>query len=482
MRFRTLLAVWLVGSILLTIIVGGVLSRLDALADELFITLVFVALAVFSCLILWPMFTTLLTLKKITFVLFISVCIPLIVFGTTFVMAFITAPQKPMVGMGDSLIPETRTTPTKEPVAEPRLTETAWPEAIQNDVDLSQLTAWAAGKAPVLIYRDEVSSTDGPAGRSFPTIKIWRKIGAEPYEELATVGKVGEYPIDIDLSRDKKSLLINLENKLQLLDLDTKELRDIFVPKKSTYLGAVFSPDNKELFIWDQFYAEPNEKQYFVHRLNLETLEDTLLATGDDGMYGPIVWRNDNVIVLYEPMGEFARSWYFDLATNEITQTPNVDMSGFVSNDGKSMSVVNDWVNDICNEFSGSAWSGYKIVDPVLGVVQGGLKQQGKPAGIGAFSPDGKRILYSVGENIASKEKCDDHSGPLVYYESRYDGGNKKRISYDQFMKLANEWGYDSIGAEERYDYQSNYYTITINERPIVSAGKDLRIIAQYLK
>lgn len=355
--------------------------------------------------------------------------------------------------------------------------------AIQHEIDLSKEVTWSNSKVPVVIYRDEVSSTDGPDGRSFPAIKIWRKIGSEPYEELATVGKVGEYPIDVTLSRDKKSLLINLESKLQLLDLETKELRDIFVPKKSTYLGAVFSPDDKYLFIWDQIYADPEDNQYFVHKLNLETLEDVVLASGEDKeVYSPTLWREDGKVIMAQLLGEFANSWYFDLETNLLIQTKGRPMAGYVSSDGKSMSVVNAFVENICNEFSGDAWSGYKILDPVSGMLQGGLRQQGKPAGIGAFSPDGRQIIYSVGENIITKEKCDVRSRPSIYYQSNYDGSGRKKLTHDQYMKLANEWGYDSLSAEAEYDYQTNGYAITINGKPIVSSDKDLRIIAQYLK
>lgn len=366
---------------------------------------------------------------------------------------------------------------------EPVPSEAFVSSAVQHEIDLSREAAWADAKTPVLIYRDEVSSTDGPTGRSFPTIKIWRKIGSEPYEELTSVGKVGEYPIDVTLSQNRRSLLINLESKLQLLDLETKKLRDIFVPKKSTYLGAVFSPDDKYLFIWDQFYAKPMDNQYFIHKLNLETLEDTILASGEDGeAYSPTLWRDDGKVIMAQLMGEFANAWYFDLETNSLVQTNGKPMTGYVSANGKSMSVVNASVENICNEFSGDAWSGYKILDPVSGVIQGNLKQQGKPAGIGAFSPDGKQIIYSVGENIVSKEQCDVRPKPSIYYQSNYNGSGRKMLTYNQYMRLANEWGYDSIGADIDFDYEKNTYTISINEKPIVSSGKDLRIIAQYLK
>lgn len=365
---------------------------------------------------------------------------------------------------------------------EPIAPEVIASSAIQHEIDLTKEISWADGKTPVLIYRDEISSTN-TAERGYPTIKIWRKIGSEPYEELATVGKVGEYPIEVTLSQDKKSLLVNLESKLQLLDLETKELRDIFVPEKSTYLGAVFSPDNKYLFIWDQFYAEPEDNQYFVHKLNLETLEDVVLVSGEDKeVYSPTLWREDGKIIVAQLMGEFANSWYFDLEKNSLVQIKGGPMAGHVSADGKSMSVVNAFVGNICNEFSGDAWSGYKIIDPVSGIVQGGLRQQGKPAGIGAFSPDGKQIIYSVSENIVSKEQCDVQPKPPTYYQSNYDGSGRKKLTHDQYMGLANEWGYDSIGAEIDYDYEKNTYTISVNEKPIVSSSKDLRIVAQYLK
>ncbi len=355
--------------------------------------------------------------------------------------------------------------------------------AVQHEVDLEQAVSWSDGKVPVIIYKEEVTSSEGSSGRSYPTIRIWRKVGAQPYEELATVGRVDEYPIDVSLSHNKKTLLINLESRLQLLDLETRELKDIFTPTKSTYLGAIFSPDDKELFIWDQFYAREDEKEYFVHRLNLETFQDTILFTGVNGsMYGPIVWREDNKIILYEPLGEFARSWYFDLETNQILQTPNSNMSGFVSRNGMLMSVVNSHVEDICNEFSGDAWSGYKILDPVTGALLGGLKQQWKPAGISAFSRDGKEILYSVGENVTSRENCAVNVGSSRYFTSHINGGSPKQMSYDSYMRTMNEWGYESMGAEEHYNYENNTYSITINNKPIVTSSKTLGIVAQYLK
>mgnify|MGYP002336219533 CR=1 FL=1 len=355
--------------------------------------------------------------------------------------------------------------------------------AVQRQVDLTQDTPWAAEKTPVLIYREEIGSTDGPTGRGFPTVKIWRKVGSEPHEELAVVGKVNEFPNEVIISPNKRSLLINLESKLQLLDLETKEVKDIFTPRKSTYLTPVFSPDGKELFIWDQFYAK-EDKEYFVYRLNLETLVSTLITSGDNGsVFGPVVWRDDNKVVMYEPLGEFARSWYFDLSTNKIIQTPYSDMYGFVSNDGKSMSIVSDWVDDICNEFSGSAWSGYKIIDPVSGAIQGRLKQQGKPTSIAAFSPDKKQILYVTGENVTDQNQCSTESdSPTTHYISNYNGGNAKKIRYDLFMKLVNHWGYDTIGAAVKYNYQNNSSAIYLNETLVVSSDKELGIIAEYFK
>ncbi len=356
-------------------------------------------------------------------------------------------------------------------------------QATRYDLDLSQEIDWAEGKVPVLIYTDEVSSVVDPTGRSFPTVKIWIKIGSSPHEELATIGKVGEYPNTIRLSPDKKQLLLNLESKLQLLDLDTKQIRDIFIPEKSTYLGAVFSPNSKELFVWDQFYSEVNDKQYFVHRLNLETLEDVLITTGNTGTaFGPIVWRDDSKVVLYEPMGEFARSWYFDFATNKIIETPNTNMSGFVSSDGKSMSVVSEWIDDICNEFAGSAWSGYKIVDPVSGTIQGQLKQQGRPATISAYSPDKRQILYATRENATDKSKCDEDLNSFQYYLSNYSGGTSESITYHSFMRLLNNWGYDNIGATIKYDYDNNSSGIYLNGKAIVTSNKGLEIVAQYLQ
>src|SRR3989344_2602074 len=116
--------------------------------------------------------------------------------------------------------------------------------------------------------------------RLWPTEKILRKVGGATPETLAEVGKVGEYPNNYKLNPDKKFLLINLGSKLQILDLTTKELKDLFIPKG--VVGSMsYSPDGTQLFIWDDKYLpQDGNNRYYIHRFTISSRKDEILKQG----------------------------------------------------------------------------------------------------------------------------------------------------------------------------------------------------------
>lgn len=260
-------------------------------------------------------------------------------------------------------------------------------------------------KIPIVIYKEELMSTETET-RLWPTIRIWQKSQNTDSEILVDkIGKINEYPLDFMLSPDNKTLLINLESKLIALDIKTKSFKDLLMPKKE--IGSYqFSPDSKKLLIWDQKYAS-TDYEYYVHEYDFETGSQKILHQGntDEKYFSIRKWRDDNIVLLQQAGGEVVISWYFDLNSGKLTQSPNAGSNvDYASKTGKYIVLANKFVNDACNDKMGSAPSIYKIQDPVTGKVYGNFGIAEKMNYLVAFSPDNKEVLFSSEEPPAARD------------------------------------------------------------------------------
>lgn len=274
----------------------------------------------------------------------------------------------------------------------------------------------------VEIVAREVGAVDAN-DRRWPIERILRRVGHRAEETLAEVGRVGEYPIAYFLSPDKKFLLINLESKLQILNLETKELKDLFIPKQQV-MTAVFSPDGKELLIWDQKYAPADgDYRYFIHRFTISTGEDRVLKEGTSE--NPFVlgaWRHDGKVILREGHPESSVPYSFDLATRELVKTPGEWEAGFLSASGRAMAVVKDIMEDACNDYTGEAPTAYHIIEPVSGKILGGVGVAGHRVSVLSFSPDDEEILYQAQKPWTRPQDC-DKKATLNYYRAQIRTG-----------------------------------------------------------
>lgn len=257
-------------------------------------------------------------------------------------------------------------------------------------------TTVAAG-TPVAIYTEQTKEVDGK-GRTWPTIKIWKKVGDQQPALLAdNIGKIGEYPNSFLLTPDNKALIVNLESKLQMLDLETKVLKDIFKPKKQVQ-SFIFSRDGKRLFIWDQVYASSNDYEYFIHSLDLSTGAVKLMKHSNTG--GNFFFfsgeREDGILAVDQAMGEASVPWYFNPKTAELKQTPGTSASlyGMSSSTGKYVASVTSSVQNICNDFSGEDASTFNLIDRVTGKVVDAIGVKDNATQIVAFSPDDTKVMY----------------------------------------------------------------------------------------
>jgi hypothetical protein len=356
-------------------------------------------------------------------------------------------------------------------------TEQPTPTDNQNVSQATETPNSQAEHLPVVIYTQQVKTTNN-GSRTWPTVRILRKVGDLEPEVLAEVGKVGEHPNDFQLSPDNKFLLVNLESKLQILNLSTKELKDLFIPKRQV-LSVSYSPDAKQLFIWDQKYA-PTEgnNSYYVHLFTLADQKDQIIKQGTNAspFFGS-VWRSDNKVILSEARGEFSRPWYFDLSNNQMSKTPGNFVCGLISKSGKAMAVVKDQVGDVCNDFGGSTYSIYNVIDPVSGNILGTIGGSGNIVSVLAFSSDDKEAVYQAEKPWTNRDDC-NKTPERNYYKVQISSGQATKLS--NVADVLKSWNVNYVGATAEYDYNKSTWSILVNSQPIITSDKELRLVGQF--
>ncbi len=349
----------------------------------------------------------------------------------------------------------------------------------------------AKEKIPVIIYTEEMKGTD-TSTRHWTTVKIMRKKGNKESEELAVVGKENEYPSDFVLSPDRKYLLINLETKLQLLNLQTKQLEDLVFLKKNNFRGAIFSQDAKKILIWDQDYAS-QDKEYIVHVLDVETKKDQVIKTDVLSIASylyPLIWRNDNMVLLVEPRGEIANLWLLDLKNNSVLKPPKSLFVGNISQSGKLMSVPKFSVSDSCNAMTGSAAGSFEIIEPITGELIDKVGDDKKEINLIEFSKDDKEVLYSeVLPILTIQPKGDDPFGNCTEAQNKRDKTrtyyvknliNKSVKQITDLSRLPSEWDGNYIGAGIKF--VNNKSHITYLGKNYIISGNNLELKAQFFE
>ncbi|HHX58794.1 MAG TPA: hypothetical protein GX706_03440 [Candidatus Moranbacteria bacterium] len=304
-------------------------------------------------------------------------------------------------------------------------------------------------KIPVIIYVTQISEQEPGGIDSGSVMRIFRKTGAEDPEALADVGGVGEYPSDFLMSPDNRFVLINLVSKLQVLDIATKKLTDVFVPKREV-CSVIFSPDGKQLMIWDQKNAfGGDDDKSRVHIFDLTTRTGRIIREGDDEKpLNLLSWRSDGKVVAEEVKGSVSRLWFIDAKSGHMTKTPVNDEIGPISSDGMLMAVVKSKVTDICDGVFGESPGAYKIINPVSGEVSGVIDGKGESIFVIAFSPDGSEVLYRVAKPWDKESLC-NQTQKWRYYKANLTSGDT--VALDNKSETLKSWNRDYVGAEVVY-------------------------------
>lgn len=337
----------------------------------------------------------------------------------------------------------------------------------------------------VLIYSEKISE-QVDSGRSWSTVRISRVTDhGQPEVLIPSIGQVGEYPSTFVLSPDKQSLLINLEKRLVKLDLNTKKLTGLFdFINGGNYHGVAFSPDSRQLFVWDQPYVKDNYSVYIYdlstgqkiikHVIRPPEIKSSLMAVN---------WRPDNKVILEEPLGEAANLWVYDLNTNILEKKS--DFFDRISQSGNLMAVPNAAVPNPCNGM-GDDIGGFKFIDPVTLSVKDMINGQGRVARLLGISPDGSQVLYALLNPLGAKTISDynectkltsDQEKSIQYFVKSIGDTPSQVAGYQTILQSWNIIDTNELGTNPD---GSNYIQFGGQKITGTTNKSQLEIISQY--
>lgn len=323
------------------------------------------------------------------------------------------------------------------------------------------------GSLPTLLYSETGDS-----------MQIFEKIGDAVPMLIQETDKQSGSPKRVVMSPNKALLAVVLEDRVEIIYIQSKKSYPVILPKK--HISTVtFSSDSKQLFIADEDSTDVMQKSVYFHIFNISTCTYSVVYSelkSDEGEFLKAVWRNDDIIVLAKGYGETQKAFLFNLDHHEFA--PAVDQNSVVdmSASGKKISIFKEWVDDVCNDFSGSAPSAYTILDPVSGKTVGTVNNPGNHVEIITFSPTEEEVLYSAEKPWPSREECPKET-IKTYYTANITTGKSTQVT--NLEELLLKWKVNYIGAKLGYG-DGGVSVIYLNEEPVVTATSSVQIIGQY--
>ena len=349
----------------------------------------------------------------------------------------------------------------KEPIAEVSVIEPAPVPAKTDPKVVDPEPVENKEKSKVKIYTEQIKIDEN--GDSWD-VKVLRTINDTNPEllttlELRNVGGSEGLPYNVDLSPDRKNLLISYEydgsgsgsDKLQLFNIETKEIKDILVSKSGLNIEyPIFSPNSKEVFFL-RSKSNNKDKTYDFYLYNIESQKNEIIKTVKtrSGIFNPR-WLPENKILLSYSLEttienpSFRQEFYiFNKDNKTISAFPNQKFSllsegnqdifnsdntlfakpktfttrGFKTCYGEDDTTVLPNSYSILETLSGKEISSFK----------GNPEEPMTPI---SFSPDNKEILY-----ILNGDRCRPANPEKYYVQSLYDNKPREEVNLDDIIK-----------------------------------------------
>ena len=131
----------------------------------------------------------------------------------------------------------------------------------------------------------------------------------------------------------------------------------------------------------------------------------------------------------------------------------------------------------MCNDFSGSAFSVYNIIDPVSGNILGTIGGSGNRVSVLAFSSDDKEVVYQAEKPWTNRDDC-NKAPEKNYYKVQISSGQVTKLS--NIADVLKSWNVNYVGATTKYDYNKSTWSILINNQVIITSDKELWLAGQF--
>ncbi len=342
------------------------------------------------------------------------------------------------------------------------------------------LASHAATTQPVIIYTVQTSSSND-GSRLWVTLDVYKKTGNAQPVRLATVGKVGEYPTDFVLSPHHTAMAINLEKKIELLNIATKEIKTIATAKYQ-FSSMSFAADGQQLVVMDNVVGNA---PFALRSFNLKDGNEKTIKSGlttdftKNAAYLFAAWRNANTILVTQGCGDAPCSghpWYVDTTTGKISTAPTYAAPTPFAD------VVTSYTADGCNQFSGVTANGVKFLSVSTGKQIGSLYNKNWAIAVDRFSPDLKQVLfYNTAIAPSGTNPSDCPAYPKRYYFTMAFAGHVVTKISD-LPALLRSWNADDTGATVQHKTIQGKETWQIfrGNTIILTSTKGLEVRGQF--
>lgn len=309
------------------------------------------------------------------------------------------------------------------------------------------------------------------------------KMGSNPAISLHDIlGDVGNV-YQVQLSPNKKQLILGVGLKVGLLDIGKGTLKYVFTAKHGVE-SLAWSPDGSEILVWD--HGSGGSGTYRLVRLDLATgKETTVLSTMRNvsiSNAGFEAWRSDDKVL----MGQTRESDYYslyiiDLNKGTMEKAP-VELGyprSAINSDGTLLASPSGNVEDTCDNFGGSGTTSLTIVNPLTGALVSKLTVTGKSIADFTFSADNKELLFTtakVGVGDVSDATCESYLVHKSY--SIFNLESKVVTPVTDLMSLLKSWDSRTLLADVLDS--SPGQRIVINGKTVVDHKTNLFVLVQY--
>lgn len=285
--------------------------------------------------------------------------------------------------------------------------------------------AAALASAPLLVYADEVDAEDD-GSRHWPIVEVVTyDLRAKRLIAAFRVGKKGEFAYSGGFELAGRSVVMNLEKRVVVANLDGSNQREIFrVPDGSVITTVSVSPDGAVVAIGTEAEDLRDQSLAFLAFVDIKSgvektriAEDVLTRAGLSGTPGPAHWLADgSAVEVYGIAHRDGVPQFKVTARPDGTVTPNVRTLLSLDPTGHYGNATTDTFVNACGEL-GFAQKALEITREPGGTVVGRIVLDGKAVTLWDWSPDGSEALvraFPLGAQDG--QPCFQFDGPAEWY------------------------------------------------------------------